>query len=303
MASIHERMEEGEPRFLWDDLRIFLAVARRGTLSAAASDVGLSQPTLGRRIQALEARVGQPLFQRTRAGFSPTEEGLVVLAHAEGMEEEMLALERRLQGRDTDLQGALRVSSSEWFARHVLTPVFVPFAAKHPMVTLEVLADTRLLSLDRREADLVFRFRPFDEVDVVQRRVTHVHYGLYASASYVEQHGVPRAADGGVGHRLVAMDSAFGSLADVVWLTKHLPEARFALRSNSRDVQADACRAGVGLAVLPRVMGRAMPLQEITLGEAPPGRDIWMGYHPDLGRFARLRALIEHVTGAIGAES
>src|SRR6185312_16816106 len=99
----------------WSDLRVFLAIAREGTLGAAARRLGQSQPTMGRRLRALEQAVGQALFQRSDSGFLLTAEGEAVLGHAERIEEEMLAFERRLAGSDRQLEGMLRISSSDWF--------------------------------------------------------------------------------------------------------------------------------------------------------------------------------------------
>lgn len=146
----------------WSDLRIFLAIAREGTLAAAARVIGQSQPTMGRRLRALEQDIGQTLFQRTERGFVLTDEGAAVLAHAERMEEEALALERQMAGEDRHFEGMLRVSASDWFGALVLPPVLAEFASLQPRVTVEVITSARHYSLSRREADIVFKTRPFD---------------------------------------------------------------------------------------------------------------------------------------------
>src|ERR1700712_5935512 len=101
----------------WGDVRIFLAIARTGSLGAAAKQTGQTQPTMGRRLRALEAAVGQTLFQRTGEGFVLTGEGASVLGHAERVEEEVLAFQRQLAGQEAQLRGLLRLSSSDWFGR------------------------------------------------------------------------------------------------------------------------------------------------------------------------------------------
>ncbi|MET1027200.1 MAG: LysR family transcriptional regulator [Dongiaceae bacterium] len=280
----------------WSDLRIFLAIARTGTLGAAARQLGQTQPTMGRRLRALEEAVGQVLFQRTSDGFVLTDEGAAVLAHAERMEEEAIAFERQLAGQGQQLDGLLRVSSSDWFGAHLLAPLFADFTQSHPRVTIELITDARLFSLARREADLVFRIKPFDEPEVVQRKLMRIDYALYAPAGTAP----PQPGDG-TGHALVTMDSAFGGLPDALWLQRLLPRAHIAFRSNNRDAQAQACAAGAGLAVLPRPLGDAMPgLQQLDLGEPPPGRDVWLGYHRDLKRLARLRALLDATIARFG---
>jgi DNA-binding transcriptional LysR family regulator len=244
---------------------------------------------MGRRLRSLEETVGHVLFRRTRDGFVLTDEGAAVLAYAERMEEEALGFSRALAGKDAHLTGLLRVSSSDWFGVQVLTPVFARFLAKHRDVSLELVTDSRRYNLARREADLVFRITPFDEPDVIQRKLMHVDYALYGRVDLV----APLAGDG-EGHALISMDSAFGALPDVEWVKRMLPKARIAFGSNNRGAQARMCAEGGGFAVLPCPLGDTTPgLQRIDLGEAPPGRDVWLGYHRDLRRVARLRALLE----------
>ena len=280
----------------WSDLRVFLAVARAGTLGAAARALGLSQPTMGRRVGALERAVGHALFQRTADGFVLTDEGMAVLGHAERMEEEALALQRQLAGREAKLEGELRLSSSEWFGTYVLAPVLAGFGARHPGLTLELMTDSRLYSLPRREAELVFRIKPFDEPEVIARRLTHVPYALYGPVGAA----VPAMGDG-AGVAVVTMDTAFAEMPDAVWLRRVLPAARVAFRSNNREVQAQLCARGAGLAVLPRPLGDAVPgIAPLVFAQAPPGRDVFLGYHRDLRRLGRLRALVAEVVEKLG---
>jgi DNA-binding transcriptional LysR family regulator len=273
----------------WSDLRIFLAVAREGTLGAAARKLGQSQPTMGRRLRALEQAIGQTLFQRTGDGFVLTDEGAAVLPHAERIEEEAIAFQRQLAGQDQQLDGMLRISSSDWFGAHILTPVFAEFARVQPRVVVELLTDARFYSLPRREADMVFRIRPFDEPEVISRRLMHIDYGVYLKSGIDH----PRAGDG-TGTQLITMDTAFGGMPDAIWLKRILPNAHVVSRSNNRDVQGRLCALGVGVAVLPRPLGDALAgVERVDLGERPPGRDTWVGYHRDLKRLARLRGLLD----------
>lgn len=273
----------------WSDVKVFLAIARAGSLGGAARLTGQSQPTIGRRLRALERQVGQALFQRGSEGFVLTTEGASVVEHAQRMEAEALAIERQLAGQEGLLEGLIRVSASDWFGAQVLTPIFGRFLLQQPKVSIELLTDARLFSLARREADLAFRIRPFEETDVVQRKVAHVPYRVYrATGSSVV---VP--ADG-AGVSLVTLDTAFQDFPDASWLRRRLPKATVAFGSNSRDAQARLCASGIGLAVLPAPLGDAHAgLAVVDLGEAPPGRDVWLGYHRDLRRLGRLRALVD----------
>ena len=275
----------------WSDLRIFLAIARTGTLGAAARSIGQTQPTMGRRLRALEDAVGHTLFQRTADGFVLTDEGHIVLGHAERMEWEALAFERELNGSEAALEGMLRLSCSDWFGTTMLAPVLAVFGARHPGVCVELLTDARLYSLPRREADMVFRIKPFDEPEVISRRLMHIPYAVYAPVGYPVS-----LDDGGAGLRVVTMDIAFSHMPDAVWLKALLPAASVGFRSNNREVQARLCADGAGLAVLPRPLGDAtLGITAIDLGGAPPGRDTFVGYHKDMRRLARMRALLDLV--------
>ncbi|MFK3857154.1 LysR family transcriptional regulator [Agrobacterium pusense] len=275
----------------WSDIRLFLAIAREGTLGAAARKSGLTQPTMGRRLKTLELAVGHSLFQRTPDGFVLTDEGIVMMGHAERMEEEALALQRQLAGTENTLSGTLRISCSDWFGIHILAPIVTEFRRVHPNVVIEVLTDSRLLNLARREADLVFRIKPFTEPEVISRKLLHIPYGLYVAK------GSDDPSPGtGTGFNMVIMDEAFGTMPDVGWLKGRFPQAKVSARSNSRDVQARLCAGGAGMAVLPRPLGDSMDaLKRIDLLQPPPGRDTFMGYHQDLRRLPRLRAFIQFV--------
>lgn len=273
----------------WSDIRVFLAIAREGTLGAAARKIGQTQPTMGRRLRSLEAALGNKLFQRTAAGFTLTDEGAALLPRAERMEEEALAIQRQISGQAQHLEGLLRITSIEWFGEYVLSPVLTEFAALHPYVVVELLTDQRFLSLSRREADLAFRFGPFDEPDVVSRKLLQVRYGAYIRKGSRR----PKAGDG-AGATLMALDASFSGTPDDTWLRQKLPNARTTFRSNSRSVQASMCAEGAGVAILPCDIGDNLAgIERLRLGDEPPARDVWIGYHRDLGRLARLRALLD----------
>ncbi len=282
----------------WNDVKVFLAIARAGTLGGAARLIGQTQPTMGRRLRVLEEAVGHVLFHRTTEGFVLTDAGHAVLTHAERMEEESLSLSRKLFGEDAALTGMVRVTSSDWFGIHVLTPVLAKFLVLHPRVTVELVTDARQYSLTRRETDLAFRITSFEEPDVIQRKLMHMEYALYGHVDLAD----PLAGDG-TGAALITMDGAFGALPDVEWIRRMLPNAHVLFRSNNRGAQARMCAEGMGFAVLPCPLGDATQnLRRIELGEAPPGRDVWMGCHRDLRRLSRLQALIEVLVEACGGE-
>ena len=275
----------------WDDVRLMLAIHRAGTLTGAARLAGLSQPTLSRRLKAMEASLAQKIFQRTATGFALTEEGRVLLPHALRVEAEFLAMERQLEGAGARLQGPLRVASSDWFGACVLARWAVAFRRMHPGVTVELLTDSRLMSLTNREADVAFRIASFNEAGVVRRRFSRLQYGLYCSSTMPR--GYPRA---GAAVDLVTMNAAFEDLPDVAWLRRQFPKGRATFASNSREAQARHCADGGGLAVLPRALARGVPgLREVPSAEPPPSRDLWIGYHRDLRQSPRIKTFLAFV--------
>lgn len=283
----------------WSDVRIFLAIARSGTLGGAARALRTSHPTVGRRLRALEQAIGQTLFQRTADGLVLTDEGHSILALAEQMEEGALSMERRLAGQEQDLKGSLRISSADWFGAYVLPPILADFSKACPNVDVEILTGTRLFNLAQREADVAFRIVPFNNADVVQRRLFRLEYGVYIAEEATD----PQYGDG-AGFRLITHDTSTGHFPDIAWLTESFPNARPILRSNNRNVQGHMCREGVGIAVLPRVVGNQITgIRRLELPKPPPARDIWMGYHRDLRRLGRLRAFISTVSGHLANTS
>jgi DNA-binding transcriptional LysR family regulator len=273
----------------WSDVRIFLAVVRGASLGEAARSLGVSHPTVGRRIKVLEDEAGQPLFRRTGDGLVLTDAGDAVLALAESMENSALSMERRLAGNQDQLEGILRISSAEWFAGYVLAPVLAELGRRHPAVVPEVIASYRLLDLSRRDADVAFRIVPFTEPDIVQRRLMTISYGLYGSADTARAMQTDSTSVG-----LILMNTAQSHFPDVAWVLDRFPLSRRVFTSTSRTVQAQMCLRGMGVAVLPRPLGDAVSgLQRIDAPDQPPARDVWVGYHQDLRHMDRLRAMLD----------
>ncbi|AZS77017.1 LysR family transcriptional regulator [Achromobacter spanius] len=273
----------------WSDVRIFLAVARGGSFGEAARSLGVSHPTIGRRIKVLEDEAQQALFRRTKDGLVLTDAGDNVLALAESMEDSALSMERRLAGNHQRLEGILRISSADWFAGYVLAPVLVELARRHPAVVPEMIASYRLLDLSRRDADVAFRIVPFSEPDIVQRRLMRIPYGLYASTETAQALQADPASVG-----LILMNTAQSHFPDVAWVLDTFPRSRRVFTSTNRTVQAQMCLRGLGLAVLPRPLGDALAgLQRIDTPDQPPMRDVWVGYHHDLRHMDRLRAMLD----------
>ena len=165
----------------WDDLRFFLAVARRGSLTTAAKDLRVAQSTVGRRLSSLETNLGARLLHRTPDGYTLTLAGHDVLRQAERVEIEALGVERSVGGRDAKLEGVVRVTCTETMAAHVLAPCFAALQEIHSGILVELMPNPNVLSLSMREADIAVRLVRSNEHDLVVRRIGLIAFGLYAS--------------------------------------------------------------------------------------------------------------------------
>jgi DNA-binding transcriptional LysR family regulator len=297
-------MDDVRYQFLlsWDDLHLFLEVARSGTLTGAAMRIKLSQPTASRRLRALETSVGHALFERTAAGLKLTEYGEAMVVHAERMEEGAIALERHLVGTDRGLEGGIRVACPEWLGRIALAEPVARFVATHPFVTVEMIAEDGRIELESKGAELAMRFQRFQDPDVVQRRLGQLRYGVFAARTYLDIAGHPKTSNDGDGHRLVVIQAATESMEDVAWMRRRWPRARFSVRSNSADIQARACQQGAGLAILPLIVGQQLDLAQVEMDDQPPQREIWVGHHHEVRRLARVRAFIDYLEETVAGE-
>lgn len=278
----------------WDDLKLALAVARHGSLSAAARSTGVSQPTVGRRLESFERKIGVNLFDRSTEGLKPTTLGAALFDGLSMMEEGALSIERRIASRDTGLEGAIVVTSLDWLADFLTVPIIARFAAQHPLVSIEMLNETRVFNLSRHEADIAFRFGKFEQEDLIVRKVAEVSYGLYASHDYLERVGHPDIAAGCAGHFIIMLHEAAGRVCYRDWLAALAPRAHILLRTNSVQSHIAATEAGIAMGVLPRyIADQKQSLMRIETHQPEPVQTIQMGVHADMRDNPRIRALLD----------
>lgn len=277
----------------WDDLRITLAVARGLTLSAAAAKLGVSHTTVGRRLRAMEERLGVRLFDATPEGFKPTPAGLDAVAVAEGVEAEILSLEGRVLGRDARLTGSLRVATMDLLFR-LHRPTFSSFIERYPSVALTVSASDEEVSLTRREADVALRLTNAPPENLVGRRVGPVPFAVYASRALVARVGedAPLGA-----FPWIHWDERLNARWFDGWLERFAPGARVTLRLDvSNAAMHEVIAAGVGAQFLACAEGDADPsLVRIGPAESGAARDLWLLTLPELRSTPRVRAFMDHV--------
>jgi DNA-binding transcriptional LysR family regulator len=287
---------------VWDDLRVILAIARKGSHAGAGQLLHVDPTTVGRRMAALELAFGAKLFDRTPSGLSATPEGRILVSHAERAEAEILAAERALGGADKRLSGTVRLTASDGLLHYVVVPALGELRRLHPDVTLELRADTRALDLSRREADVALRLTRPVAPALVARRYAAVRVALYGSRAYFERRGVPRSAAELAEHQFVGFDPSLDDLVQSKWLRKLVGEPRWALRATTITAQAFACEAGLGLCLLGTYVAARMPaLVPVLPALAPPPREAWLVVHRDVRKTARVAAVLDWLSTTRGA--
>jgi DNA-binding transcriptional LysR family regulator len=277
----------------WDDVRVFLAVARHGSLRAAGRALGLSQPTIGRRLAAFEATFGGPtLFDRLPEGLRLNAAGDALLPVAEELESAALALERRRAAASPALSGTVRVSVGEWaggfLARHLdqSSETGLP-----PTLTLELVESWETANLARRDADLALRHGVPEGGNLYVSKV-----GVIACAVYGRTEGGERDWLQGAGW--VTYPEEQNHLISARWVDQQMraKEGRVALRASTLPLRTAAVRAGIGVGLLPCYAGDADPLLERITPPIPElGAEYWVIVHRDLRRAACVRAVIDWI--------
>jgi len=278
----------------WDAYRYFLAVAQHGSLSAAARCLGVTQPTVGRKIERMEECLDARLFDRTAYGYRLTTAGNAIRDLAEAMEASAVAIERRISGQEAELRGPVSVGTTEGLGSFCLAPALPAFREQYPEIGLELRVGVTVLDLVRREADIVLRVGNPGCEELIGRRIGCVKFGLFAAESYLAEHGGPHSLADLAGHRII--ESA-GQIADVIQaqrLRNVAACAEVALRCDTVLTQFNAMRSGLGIAALPYyvVPPGARDIRRLLPQAFDLERDLWLLTHRDLRQSARIRAVL-----------
>lgn len=283
----------------WDDLRVFLALARDGTLSMAAKSLGVSHPTVARRVQALEQQIGVRLFDRLPDRFVPTSAGEELLADTEAMEKAALSIRRRSAGLTDTVSGVVRLSAGEAMA--ALIARHLPgLRADLNQIEFEVIASHSLANLSRREADLLIREQVPESAGIVARKLGRVGYAIYAARGLpVGRTTWPDLED----FPWIGFDDDHGYMPGQQWLQERLGGTRPAVRANNWLVLHEAARAGAGLAVMPCYLGDPDDrLKRIGGVISEVFADQWLLVHRDLRALPRVRAVMDSVIDLFNRE-
>jgi len=273
----------------WEDIRHFMALARQGTLSGAARALRVNHATVARRIAGLEAALGRPLFERRPTGYVLTADGRAVLDEAAAMDRAALAVLHRLES-GTAPAGLVRLTTIRSLADHFLIERLGPLHRRYGELDLQIISESRVMSLARREADMALRLGQPRDSELAARRVGRIGFAFYAAPDYRKQmiEGRPPL--------LIGYDEDSEFVPEGLWLKRRFAAHRFVFRANSHISHAAAARAGLGVALLPRFLAARDPaLAELAFGELPPPRDVWLLARPNLARVPRLRVVADFI--------
>ncbi|WP_018295431.1 LysR family transcriptional regulator [Mariprofundus ferrooxydans] len=272
----------------WDDLRLFLAVAREGSISGGARKLGVQHSTVSRRMQTLETKLGVRLIERKKSGYELTPAGESLKIAACRMEHEVLEVDGFLGGRDNRLIGELRVSAISSMASGILMPMFAKFSRNNPDVDLHVLVSNKNISLVERDADVAIRLTNTPSDALIGTQLATVSSTIYASHHYLDQ----LRSEGGKPKWLGVSCCAFHQS----WTKKSAAGQRHNFFVDDALLTTAALKQHMGLAYLPCFIGDSEPeLARYCAPDPQMNLGLWLLFHPDLKRTARVLAFRDHM--------
>jgi len=273
----------------WDDLRIFLHVARTRRIAGGARALGIDATTVGRRLARLEQQLDARLFEGIGRDRQLTERGLALLAHAETIENAALAAMGDHSGRPT---GNVRLSVAEGFATWLISPGLAQFNLIHPEIHLDIITTSGFLNPSKREADIAVMLARPRHGRLTAAKLGTYRLRLYASQNYLDRHGVPGSIDALKAHSLVSYVPDFNNSPELDYLSEIGPDIDPAFRSTSINVQHQIIAGGGAIGALPRFIGdrdhRLAPLLERHIDIE---RSFWLVSHSDMRHLARIDAV------------
>ena len=285
----------------WNDIRYFLAVARTGSTLGAARALGVNQSTAARRVAALETAMGLKLFDRRQSGYALTEAGERLRPLAERMETEATGFFDRAGALARQETCVIRLTTPEGLANVVIAPALSDFRRLHPELRIDLLVDERRLDIVRGAADVALRTGAApDEAGLVGRRLATIAWAAYCSRDYAERHGAPHDVEGLRGHPLVGAEGPLHALPGWVWLSGVAPDAEVTARSSSITNMVSAVKAGLGITILPCLLGDSEPELVRCLGPVEKiGSDLWLLTREELRDVPQVRAFMDFIAAYV----
>ena len=286
----------------WDNIRIFLGVARTGQFLAAARQLHIDHATVSRRITALERSLSTRLFERRTTGAALTEAGARFLEAAERMESALLQTEAELSSRDVELAGAVRIGAPDGISTFYLARCFKSFMQRFPAITIQLVPMPQVIPLAKREVDIVVVLEKPDAGRFVTRKLTDYSLGIYGSTAYLEEHPAPTTQAEMLTHSLVGYVAEYAFSSALNYVRDLYEGAATRFESASAVGQLEAVRCGMGLGVVHDYIARMHPELVRVLPERQARRSYWIVVHEDVRGLGRIRAVHDHLVESIAAE-
>jgi len=289
--------EEMRERLHWDDARVFLAIARNGTLSAAATALDTGVATVARRIERLEPALGVPLFSRHQSGYQLTDEGAALIERAEALEYAGHSF-GEVGASQMAVAGRVRLATAESLANDLIIPSIPALLKQYPKLSIEVITDIRTVNLHQRDADLAVRMVKPSHGNVTIRQIGLLAYGVYGSREYLQSRASVSDAAHFEGDAFIGWTEQQSDLPSARWLESVLQGRPCVLTTTSLAGQVSAARAGLGLAVLPHFLARPAGLVCLLNAHAVD-QSVWLVMHSNLKQSPRIRAVADHLTALL----
>lgn len=285
----------------WDDLKVLLALHRRGSLKRAAEELGVNISTVSRRLDALEELLGAHLFDRTPEGVRPTAAAEQLVPHAEGMERAALGFVRGLEGFEVEVEGVVRITAPPGLVDSFIAPALPELCDAHPRLRIQILASVGYADLTRREADLALRMMRPAAGDFVATRLASHPWCVVASPAHAAALGKLREPDA---TRWVTWGEELAHLPDARWLAANVSRERVVLETSSMTAQLEAVRAGLAAMVVPRAYAGLSGLATVRCSRAIeksiaalPEGTLWLVGHRALREVPRIAVVWEWLKG------
>jgi DNA-binding transcriptional LysR family regulator len=277
----------------WDEIRTAFQVARKGTVSGAAEELGVHHATVIRHIDALEQRLGVKLFQRHARGYTATEAGQDLLQVAQATDDQFTQLAGRIKGQGEGVSGDLVITSLDMLS-HRLTPVMVAFQNEYPEVRIRYRTGDRVFRLEYGEAHVAIRAGAMpEEPDNVVQPFMVQRMSLVASADYIKRHGLPAGPDDFANHRFVVSDTDKSRAPFERWLRHRVPETALTYRASDPRNMLDAILAGAGIGfVMKQECDQYGDLTEVIPSLDDWSAPLWLVTHVDLHRTTKVQAFL-----------
>lgn len=280
----------------WDDIRIFLAVARQGGLTSAANQLGINHTTVARRLTKLETALRAKLAIRTPTGITLTPAGQKFVQHAERIELEALSAEQQVCSVDGTISGKVRLATREGVGTWLICPKVAQLNRRYPDLSLELVSEARTISLPKRDADITISLQYPPQSRIIVKKLVEYRLGLFAAPSYLQEFGPINTIEELSGHEVLWYLDDYVDIEEQRYMQRVVAKSRASFRASNILAQYAALTAGMGVGIIPVYQaGQDPALVRVLPNEVEEMRTYWLSVHPDAHGLPNVRAVIDFI--------